>query len=83
MNVKEIINKIIEEKGIQQSVIASRMGITPACLWSRLKSGNKDLTVNKALEVLRAMDFQIVVVPKGTRINSDWYVVDDTKDVTK
>jgi len=80
MNIKETINKILETKGIQKSTIASRMGITQACLWSRLKSSNKDLTVNKALEVLRAMDYQIVVVPQGTRISSDWYVIGATKD---
>ena len=38
MNSKELVRKLIEEKGVSQAEVAASMNITPAALWDRINS---------------------------------------------
>jgi hypothetical protein len=79
MNSKEIITKIMEEQGKTNAQMAAALEISPSAMWERLNSPKgKSLTVNKMNEMLRALGYELVVMPraKAGRID-DAYVVGD------
>ena len=66
MNSKELVRKLIEEKGISQADVAATMSITPAALWDRISSKKtSSLSVKKLNEILRALGYEIVIMPRA------------------
>lgn len=66
MNSKELVRKLIEEKGISQADVAATMNITPAALWDRISSKKtSSLSVKKLNEILRALGYEIVIMPRA------------------
>lgn len=66
MNSKEVVKMLIKEKGTTNAEVASRIGITNAAIWDRLNSEKaKSLTINKLNEMLRALDYEIVIMPRA------------------
>ena len=66
MNAKEVVKKLIEEKGITQADVAAAMNVTPATLWDRINSKKtKSLTINKLNEILRVLGYEIVIMPRA------------------
>ncbi len=88
MNNREIIKTIMNEQGINNSTLAKRLEITQATLWDRLDTTprkgkpRKDISVTLFSEMLRALDYKVVVVPENTRIR-DGYVIGETEDQPK
>lgn len=80
MNNREIIKMIMKEQGVNNSALAKRLGITQATLWDRLDTTprkgkpRKDISVALFSEMLRALDYKVVVVPENARIR-DGYVI--------
>ena len=79
MNSKEVVKKIIDEQGVAQAEVAAIMNISPATLWDRINSKKTNsLTVKKLNEILRALGYEIVIMPraKAGKIDSA-YVVEE------
>jgi len=80
MNAKEIVTKIMEEQGKTNAQMADAIGITKAAMWDRLNSTKtKSLTVKKLNEMLRALGYEVVIMPraKAGRIDGAYVVTDD------
>ena len=91
MNCKEIVREIMDanKKGIAD--IAGRMGIKPTALWDRLKTKKTingkevktlNITVAKLNDILKVLDYEIAIVPRGKASKIDGaYIVDDTEGI--
>ena len=83
MNEKEIVVKLMAEQQKTNAQMAAAIGITPAAMWDRLNSPkNKSLTISKLNEMLRALDYELVIMPraKAGRIDGAYVVTDGAGD---
>lgn len=79
MTSKETILKIMGDQGKTKADLAGSLGISQAALWDRLESQKKkSITVRKFNEMLRALGYELVVMPrsKAGRM-SDVIIVND------
>lgn len=77
MKAREIIKVIMEKKGVTNACMAARLNITPATLWDRLNTKKaKDIPVSLLSEMLRALDYKVVLVPRNSKMSADWYEVE-------
>lgn len=60
------IKEVMKLKNVRPSVLCSRLGIKSNVLSERFKQ--KNTSVAKLNETLRALDYKIVIVPRETRI---------------
>ena len=80
MNAKEIVIKLMGDQNKTNAEMADAIGITQAAMWDRLKSPKtNNLTVKKLNEMLRALGYELVVMPraKAGRIDEAYVVGDD------
>lgn len=80
MNAKEIVIKLMEEQDKSIAEMAGIIGINRAAMWDRLKSPKtNNLTVKKMNEMLRALGYELVVMPraKAGRIDNAYIVGDE------
>ena len=83
MNAKEIVTKLMEDQNKTNAQMAASLGITPAAMWDRLNSPrNKSLTISKLNEMLRALGYEVVIMPraKAGRIDGAYVVTDGVGD---
>ena len=86
MNGREIIKAIMELKNINNATLASDLGITQAALWDRLDTQprknkpRKDIPVSLLSEMVRTMDYKVIVVPKNTTVSDDSFVIDENTE---
>ena len=83
MNEKEIIMKLMEEQNKTNAQMAAALGISPAAMWDRLNSTKtKSLTISKVNEMLRALDYELVIMPraKAGRIDGAYVVSTNGSD---
>ena len=83
MNEKEIIIKLMEEQELSLADLASKMGLSNAALWDRIKSPkNKSLTTKKLNEILKQLNYEIVLMTraKASKINGAYVVVPESDD---
>ena len=81
MNEKEIIIKLMEEQEVSIADLANKMGLSSAALWDRIKSPkNKSLTTKKLNEILKQLNYEIVLMPraKASKINGAYVVVPES-----
>ena len=77
MKGREIIKAIMDKQGESNADLAGKLGITQAALWDRLNSKKvKDIPVSLLQEMLRVMNYKVIVVPRSTRLPSDGYEVE-------
>lgn len=87
MNGREIIKDIMKKLNITNSTLANRLGITQAALWDRIDTQprkgkpRKDIPVSLLSEMVKAMDYKVIVVPSQTRVPPDGYVIGDDKSL--
>lgn len=74
MKAIEALRAIMERNGIKFSVLMDRLGIKSNALANRLSREN--ITIGRLVEMARALDYKIVMVPRDTRLSSDWFEVD-------
>lgn len=58
MNISENLRRIREERNVKQIELAKAVGISQAML-SQLERGTKNLTVNLAVEIIKALKCDI------------------------
>ena len=77
MKAREIIKVIMERLGVSNACMADRLNITQAALWDRLNTKKaKDIPVSMLSEMLRALDYKVVIVPRSSRLPADGYEVE-------
>lgn len=77
MKAREIVKTIMETLDVSNAAMAGRLSITPAALWDRLNTKKvKDIPVSTLNEMLKVLDYKIVIVPRETRVPTNGYTVD-------
>jgi hypothetical protein len=66
MIAMEAVKEIMKLKDIRPAVLCDRLKIKSNVLSERFKQ--KNVSVEKLNDMLRAMDYKVVVVPRDTRI---------------
>ena len=68
--VREVMK--IKEVGVNQ--MADRLGKSPLLVSERLSQQN--ISITKLNEMLKVMDYKILIVPRSTRVPSDGFEVE-------
>ena len=68
--VREVMK--IKEVGVNQ--MADRLGKSPRLVSERLSQQN--ISITKLNEILKVMDYKILIVPRSTRVPSDGFEVE-------
>ena len=83
MKGREIVKAIMEQKAVSNADMAARLQITQAALWDRLNTKKaKDIPSSSLTEMLRHLDYKVIIVPRSTRLPEGGYeltVETDTK----
>ncbi len=66
MKAMDALKAIMEVKDVKPSVLADRIGISRCALSERFTQ--KNVSVAKLGEMLRVLDYKIVLVPRNARI---------------
>ncbi|MCD8321487.1 MAG: winged helix-turn-helix domain-containing protein [Oscillospiraceae bacterium] len=77
MKGREIVKRIMENKGVTNAVLSKRLGLTQAALWDRLNTKKaKDIPLSTLVEMLEQLDYKVQIVPGDTAIPEDGYEVE-------
>ena len=74
MIAMEALREVMKLKEVTTSVLADRLNIKQNVLSERYKQ--KNVSVSKLNEMLRMMDYKVVVVPKDARVPSGGFEVE-------
>ena len=74
MIAMEAVKEIMKLKDIRPAVLCDRLKIKSNVLSERFKQ--KNVSVEKLNDMLRAMDYKVVVVPRDTRIPEGGFEVE-------
>ena len=74
MKANEAVRDIMKVKGVRPVDLRKRLGLESNTLAGRLNQSN--LSVDKLNEMLRVMDYKLVIVPRDARMGSEWYEVE-------
>lgn len=75
MKSGDVVRKIIKDLGINQTILAQRIGASKRQIVNnRLKYNS--MTIAILYQMLRVLDYKIVVVPRETRLPDGCYEVD-------
>ena len=74
MKAGEAVRAIMEEKGVGTSTLADRIGKAPRLVCDRLRQDN--ISVDKLRELLRVMDYKIVIMPRSTALKGNEYEIE-------
>ena len=74
MNTKEALKEIMEKRGVGTNKLADRMGKPPRFVSDRIRSNN--IGIMQLNELLRMLDYKIVLVPRETIEKEDWVKVE-------
>ena len=69
MEIKAIIKTLMNQDGLKNAALAERLGLTAQAMWDRLNNKkHKSIGVDTAVDILKAMDYKLVVMPRGARM---------------
>lgn len=74
MKANEAVREIMNQQEVGTSVLASRIGKTPRLVSDRLSMEN--ISIEKLNEMLRVLDYKIVVVPRSRVTKTGEYEVE-------
>ena len=74
MIAMEAVKEIMKLKDVRPAVLCDRLKIKSNVLSERFKQ--KNVSVEKLNDMLRAMDYKVVVVPRDTRIPEGGYEIE-------
>lgn len=76
MKGRDIVKSIMEQKKVTNADMAARLQITQAALWDRLNTKKtKDIPSSTLTEMLRQLDYKLIVVPRNTRLPADSFEI--------
>jgi len=77
MKARDIVKEIMEIKSVTNATMADRLSITPAALWDRINTKKtKDIPVSTLNEMLKVLDYKILIVPREVRTPNGGYVIE-------
>ena len=71
MKATEIVRQIMKTKEVRVAALADKLIIKSNVLSERLSQGN--ISIVKLDEMLRLMDYKIMIVPRDTTEREGWY----------
>ncbi len=74
MKATEALKEVMNLQEIRPSVLCDRLGIKSNVLSERFKQ--KNISIEKLNEMLKVMDYKILIVPRDTRTPTDSFEVD-------
>lgn len=74
MKANEIVRTIMTEQDIGPTKLANRLGKITRLVTDRLNISNP--TVEKLQELLKVLDYKIVIMPAGAKLPKDSYEVE-------
>lgn len=74
MKITDAIKTVMERKGVTQAALCSRLGVKQQTMSMRMTQDN--MSIGKANEMLRAMDYKIIILPREARIPEGGYEVE-------
>lgn len=74
MNVILATREIMKNRAVGVNMLADRLGIKQNVLSERLRHEN--ISVNKLSEMLRLLDYKIILVPRETRLPEGGFEVE-------
>lgn len=74
MKVMEAVREVMKTKSVRPADLRRRLGIESNTMANRLSRQN--ITIDKLNEMLRVMDYKIVLMPSDARIGADAYEVE-------
>jgi len=76
MRGRDIMKAIMEQEEIKNAELAKKLEVSNAAIWERLNNKNvKDIPVSLMNEMVRAMEYKVIVVPIDCRIPEKGYEV--------
>ena len=77
MTGREIIKAIMEKVGTSNATLAHRLHIAPNVMWDRLNNKRiKDIPLMTMNDMVRALDYKIIVVPSTCKCPKDGFEVE-------
>lgn len=74
MKANEAVRKVMEVQGVGATQVANRLGKTPRLVCDRLAMEN--ISIEKLNDLLRVLDYKVVVVPKSSRVPDGGYEIE-------
>lgn len=74
MKALESVKDIMEKTGVKQVTLRKRLGLSSGSMTMRLKMEN--ISVDKLNEMLRMLDYKLVIMPNTVQNKDGWYEVD-------
>lgn len=76
MRGREIIAAIMEKNNVSNAQMAHKLGISIATMWDRINSKKvKDIPLSKLNEMVRELDYKIIVVPNDKQVEDGEFEV--------
>lgn len=80
MTGREIIKAIMEKVNVSNATLAHRLKIKPTAMWDRLNSNKiKDIPLATLDEMVRALDYKVLIVPSTTKCPKDGFEVESPR----
>ena len=73
MNTMSAVREIMKLREVKPSMLCDRLGIKSNVLSERFKQEN--ISITKLNEMLKAMDYKIILVPRNTRLPENSFEV--------
>ena len=73
MNTMSAVREIMKLQEVKSSMLCDRLGIKSNVLSERFKQEN--ISITKLNEMLKAMDYKIILVPRNTRLPENSFEV--------
>lgn len=70
MKTTDALKKIMQTQGIGTNKLADRLGKRPTVISERIHQEN--ISISKLNEMLKVLDYKIVLVPRETTEKEDW-----------
>ena len=76
MRGRDIVKDIMEKTNVSNATLAHRLGTSIATMWDRINSKKvKDIPLSTLNEMLRALDYKVLIVPANRQVKNDEYTV--------
>lgn len=74
MKVTEVLRQVMRDRSVRPVDLRKRLGLESNTMANRLSRNG--ITVDKLTEMLRAMDYKLVVVPSDARLRDGEYEIE-------
>lgn len=81
MKAREVVKDILVKKNLSNVEFAKILDITPTALWDRLNTKKaKDIPVSLLNEMLKPLDYKIIITPSETPTCENDYIIGDNEN---